>query len=152
MTNSDFDFLAGHWESRQRRRAKVLAGNDEWYEFNATLDCQLLLDGNGTFDVVRAPERELEGITLRLYSPREQVWRIWWASNASGGLLDVPVIGRFDNGVGTFECDDTWQGTPVRVRYIWSQVNTTHPRWEQAFSTDGGQTWEVNWIMTFSRP
>jgi hypothetical protein len=152
MTNSDFDFLAGHWESRQRRRVKVLAGNDEWYEFNATLDCLLLLDGNGTFDTLRAPERELEGITLRLYSAQEQAWRIWWASNASGGLLDVPVTGRFDNGVGTFECDDTWRGTPIRVRYIWSQVDTAHPRWEQAFSADGGQTWEVNWIMTFSRP
>ncbi|GAA4468754.1 hypothetical protein [Phytohabitans houttuyneae] len=151
MTNTDFDFLIGSWDSRQRRLSKVLVGSDEWYEFDATLDCQVYLDGNGVFDVLRAPERGMEGLTLRLYSPDEKVWRIWWASAASGGQLDVPVVGRFEDGVGVFECDDTWEGTPIRVRYRWSAVDTPHPRWEQAFSTDGGQTWEVNWEATFTR-
>jgi hypothetical protein len=151
MTNTDFNFLAGHWDSRQRRLVKPLAGHDEWYEFDATLDCQVLLDGTGAFDVLRAPERDLEGVTLRLFSAQEQVWRIWWASKTSGGQLDVPVVGRFANGVGTFECDDTWEGTPIRVRYVWSQVDTVHPQWEQSFSSDGGSTWEVNWAATFSR-
>jgi hypothetical protein len=151
MTNTDFDFLAGSWDSRQRRLVKVLAGDDEWYEFDATLDCQVLLDGNGAIDVLRSPERDLEGITVRLYSPQEQVWRIWWASKASGGILDVPVVGRFDGGVGTFECDDSWEGIPIRVRYVWSHADTGNPRWEQAFTADGGQNWEVNWVATFSR-
>ena len=151
MRIADFDFLAGHWESRQRRLAKVLAGSDEWYEFDATLDCQVLLDGSGSFDVLRAPERDIEGVTLRLYSPQERVWRIWWASKATGGQLDTPVVGRFSKGVGTFECDDTWEGTPVRVRYTWSDVDTPRPRWSQAFSIDGGQTWEVNWTASFSK-
>ncbi|HEX6870235.1 MAG TPA: hypothetical protein VF163_03970, partial [Micromonosporaceae bacterium] len=127
MTNTDFEFLIGHWESRQRRLVKVLAGADEWYEFGATLDCQVLLDGDGVFDVLRAPERDLEGLTLRLYDPAQQVWRIWWAAKSSGGRLDEPVVGRFVDGVGTFECDDTWQGQPIRVRYVWSQVTTDHP-------------------------
>jgi hypothetical protein len=73
MTNRDFEFLAGHWTSRQRRLVKALADSDEWYEFEATADCRLVLDGNGTMDVLRAPERGLEGITLRLYSPEEEV-------------------------------------------------------------------------------
>jgi hypothetical protein len=151
MTNHDFAFLAGRWTSRQRRLTKVLAGVDDWYEFDATLDCQLLLDGEAVFDVLRAPSRNLEGITLRLYDPSEDLWRIWWASKSSGGHLDVPVVGRFHNGVGTFTCDDTWEGQPIRVRYIWSQVDTDHPRWAQAFSTDEGESWEVNWEATFSR-
>ena len=151
MVNSDFNFLAGQWDSRQRRLVEVLADSDDWYEFDATLDCQVLLDGAGVFDVLRAPERDLEGITVRLYSPQEQAWRIWWVSKTSGGQLDVPVVGRFEDGVGTFECDDTWEGTPIHVRYVWSDVDTAHPRWEQAFSTDGGRTWEVNWVATFSR-
>ncbi|MEJ3745915.1 hypothetical protein WEI85_21810 [Actinomycetes bacterium KLBMP 9797] len=151
MTNSDFDFLAGRWHSRQRRLVKALADCAEWYEFDATLDCQVLLGGAGVFDVLRAPERDIEGLTLRLYSPEERVWRIWWASGSSGGLLDVPVVGRFADGVGTFECDDTWEGRPIRVRYRWSATDTPHPRWEQAFSPDGGATWEANWVATFTR-
>jgi hypothetical protein len=151
MRNTDFDFLAGSWTSVQRRREKVLADCDDWYEFAATLDTTLHLDGNATFDVLRSPERGLESLSLRLYSPDEQVWRIWSAAASSGGKLDVPVVGRFDGAGGTFECDDTWQGQPIRVRYSWSDVDTEHPRWEQAFSPDGGQTWEVNWTAVFSR-
>ncbi|HJQ37589.1 MAG TPA: DUF1579 domain-containing protein, partial [Thermoanaerobaculia bacterium] len=51
------------------------------------------------------------------------------------------------DGVGHFEGDDHHEGTPVRVRFTWTQ----EPRWEQAFSTDGGATWETNWIMRFTR-
>jgi hypothetical protein len=151
MTNTDFDFLAGRWHSIQRRRVKILEDCDEWYAFAATLDCQVLLDGNGVFDVLRAPERDLEGLTLRLYNPHEQTWRIWWAAKTSGGQLDQPVVGRFVGGVGRFECDDTYQGTAVRVRYTWNKVDPDRPTWEQAFSTDGGQSWETNWRAEFSR-
>jgi hypothetical protein len=151
MTVTDFDFLAGGWKSRQRRLVEVLADCEEWYEFDATLDCQVFLDGAGNFDVLRSPERDLEGMTVRLYSPSERVWRIWWAAKTSDGRLDEPVVGRFEGGVGTFECADTWHGTPIRVRYVWSEVDTAHPRWEQSFSTDGGGTWETNWVGTFTR-
>jgi NIPSNAP len=30
-------------------------------------------------------------------------------------------------------------------------VTSATPRWEQAFSVDGGKTWETNWIMDFTR-
>jgi hypothetical protein len=151
MTNDDFAFVAGDWDSVQRRLATLLSGADDWYEFAATLSAQVLLDGNATFDVLKSEERDLEGITLRLYDPDEKVWRIWWASKTSGGHLDTPVVGAFVDGVGTFECDDVYRGTPVRVRYRWSQTDIDHPRWEQSFSTDGGGTWEVNWVATFTR-
>ena len=149
MTNHDFDFVAGHWASTQRRLSSVLSGSDDWYEFPATLDAQVLLDGHATFDVLRAPERGIEGITLRLYSPADDLWRIWWATG--DGRLEVPVEGRFTDGTGTFECDDTWQGRPIRVRYQWLDTREPNPRWEQAFSEDGGATWEVNWTATFAR-
>lgn len=151
MTNTDFNFLVGRWNSVQRRLVKVLEGCDEWYEFDATLDCDVYLGGEGLVDVLRAPERDIEGLTLRLYSPSEQVWRIWWASRISDGHLDNPVVGRFTGNVGTFECDDVWAGTPIRVRYTWSHVDSDHPQWSQAFSTDGGATWEVNWTAVFTR-
>jgi hypothetical protein len=151
MTNTDFDFLAGQWTSVQRRLVKVLAGSDEWYDFDATLDCQVLLDGGGVFDVLRAPERDMEGVTLRLYHPDERVWRIWWASKTSGGVLDEPVVGAFVGPVGVFECDDTYQGAKIQVRYTWDKTDQAHPSWAQAFSTDGGQTWETNWTATFTR-
>ena len=67
------------------------------------------------------------------------------------GLLDPPVLGGFDGDVGIFEGDDVFDGRPIRVRFTWSRVTTPAPRWEQAFSADGGETWETNWVMDFTR-
>jgi len=61
------------------------------------------------------------------------------------------VVGSFDGNVGTFEGEDVHAGRPILVRYTWSRVDTPSPRWEQAFSEDGGQTWETNWINDFTR-
>jgi hypothetical protein len=53
--------------------------------------------------------------------------------------------------VGRFYADDQHEGRPVRCRFIWSDISATTARWEQAFSVDGEQTWETNWIMTSTR-
>lgn len=39
----------------------------------------------------------------------------------------------------------------MRVRYTWSGITADSARWEQAYSVDGEQTWETNWIMEFTR-
>jgi hypothetical protein len=61
------------------------------------------------------------------------------------------VTGGFSGATGTFEGTDTHRGRAVQVRFIWSGVTTPAPRWEQAFSGDGGKTWETNWVMDFTR-
>lgn len=151
MSNHDFDFIAGHWMATHRRRTRILAGSDDWYEFTIPVDCQVLLDGNATFDVLRAPEQGIEGATFRLFDPQKEVWRIWWATARSGNL-ETPVEGAFVDGIGTFECDDTWEGRPIRVRYQWLDTVGGQPRWEQSFSPDDGVTWEVNWTTVLRRP
>jgi hypothetical protein len=62
------------------------------------------------------------------------------------------VVGRFGaDGCGRFTGDDVHEGRPIRVVYLWSEIMADSCRWEQAFSADGGATWETNWIMEFSR-
>ena len=77
-------------------------------------------------------------------------WTIYWA-NSSTGRLEPPVTGRFVDGRGEFSGDDTHEGMPVRVRYVWSEITPSSARWEQAFSVDEGETWETNWIMELAR-
>jgi hypothetical protein len=62
-----------------------------------------------------------------------------------------PVKGGFENGVGTFYADDTLRGKPIRVRFSWSRITTISAHFEQAFSADGGKSWETNWITDFRR-
>ena len=147
-----FDFFAGTWKAANRRKVKPLdPKSQEWVQFDGEITCGPILEGMGNVDSVRVPDMpgrgRFEGFTLRLFDPDSGVWRIWWASTVSKGLLDVPVVGRWhDDHNGIFECDDEIDGVPLRVRYTWKKRSMTSVFWEQAFSFDGGQTWDANWV------
>ncbi len=144
MGATDFDFLPGRWDVRNRR----LVG-DRWEEFDATSQTEAMLGGLGNVDHFYAPG--YEGFSLRLYEPERDVWRIWWSSTARPGRLDPPVEGRFEDGRGRFEADDVLDGVPLRMRFEWSEITRDSARWEQWFSFDGGATWESNWVMELRR-
>jgi hypothetical protein len=147
---NDFDFLVGHWTLTNRRRREFLTGCDEWDEFPATSKCERLFDGAANIDWITFSTLASSGLTLRLFDPGRQEWSLYWASSRDG-ILQPPVVGNFIHDEGTFYGDDTFKGRVIRVRYIWSDVITNSPLWEQAFSTDNEQTWETNWTMTFAR-
>jgi hypothetical protein len=110
-----------------------------------------VLDGAGNFDEAVFPTLGFSGVTLRLYDKSRDEWSLYWASSTSGLSLP-PVVGRFgDDGRGAFTCGDVYHGRPITVRYLWLDITPTTCRWEQAFSTDGGATWETNWIAEFTR-
>jgi hypothetical protein len=148
----DFDFWMGSWKVRNRRLRERLAGSDEWDEFEATSVARPLLDGLGNEDEFRTTYAGgFIGMSFRFFDPQTRQWWIYWADSRRPGRLDPPVVGSFDGDVGVFEGPDTFEGRPILVRFIWSGVTTPSPRWEQAFSEDGGETWETNWIMEFTR-
>jgi hypothetical protein len=77
---------------------------------------------------------------------------VWWLDGRSPlGAVDPPIRGRFEKGVGRFYSDDTLRGKPIRVRVTWTRPTPTTAHWEQAFSPDGGKTWEINWTTDFVR-
>jgi hypothetical protein len=154
----DFDFLRGHWLVDNRRLVQRLHHSDDWETFGATQRNQALPGGIGNFDDFLAESWRpgFVGMSLRLFNPQTKLWSIYWLDNQTGGLnksgvLLPPVVGKFDNGIGVFECDDELDGKPIRVRYTWSDIKPDSARWEQAMSPDHGQTWEVNWRMLFQR-
>ena len=148
-TARGFDFLIGCWNVHNRRR---LAGTDEWDEFEACVVARRILAGMGSQDVFRTDhDGGFVGMSFRFFDPDTQLWSIYWADSRRPGLLDPPVLGRFDGDVGLFEGRDLLDGRPIVVRFTWSGVTTSTPRWEQAFSDDDGETWETNWIMDFTR-
>jgi len=151
-TARDFDFLIGRWYVQNRRLRKWLAGSDDWEEFEATSVARLLLGGMGNEDEFRTDHAGgFVGMAFRFFDPETKRWAIYWADSRRPGLLDPPVIGSFSGDTGFFEGEDFFDGRSVRVRFIWSGVTTPTPRWEQAFSDDGGETWETNWVMDFTR-
>jgi hypothetical protein len=156
-TRHDFDFLPGSWRVRHRRRTNALeeGATPIWTEFDTTTTATLILDGLGNTDDTSGelPDGSpFSGHTLRLYDPDHDLWRIWWASTNRPGVLDPPVEGRFEAGVGTFVGPFEHQGRTLVARFRWLETQTACPRWEQDFSFDGGNTWDlVNWTMDHSR-
>ncbi|WP_329084032.1 MULTISPECIES: hypothetical protein [unclassified Streptosporangium] len=148
--NSDFDFLHGSWDVVNRRLLKPLSGSDEWEEFPGTSVCHGFFGGAGIFDEIVFPTKGFSGATLRIFDTERELWGIYWV-NSRFGTLQEPVFGAFADGRGVFYGDDTHEGAPIRVRYVWSQITPVSALWEQAFSTDGEETWETNWTMAHTR-
>jgi len=146
----DFDFLTGSWRVANRRLTKLLVGAGMWDEFPATSWCVPFFDGAANADEITFPTKGFRGLTFRLFDPARQEWSIWWV-NSRHGRLTPPVVGRFSGGVGTFYGEDVHDGTPVQVRYLWTDITPTSARWEQAFSVDARPIWETNWIMELTR-
>jgi hypothetical protein len=149
----DFDFYMGSWAVHHRRLKKRLAGNDEWEEFEGTSRAWPLLGGAGNVDdnVLELPGGTYRALSLRSYDAVADQWSIWWLDGRNPGVLDPPVVGGFEDGVGTFVAEDTFEDRPILVRFIWSDITATTCRWEQSFSPDAGETWEVNWVMESTR-
>ena len=151
-TSTDFDFWTGRWNVRNQRLAHRLAGSDDWDVFDAKVAARPLAGGLGSEDLFCS---DYGGgflrLSFRFYDPVTELWSSYWTDSRRPGLLDPPVIGSFSGEVGVFEGDAALDTRPIRVRVTWSHVATPHPRWEQAFSDDGGETWETNWVMDFTR-
>ena len=150
---SGFDFLVGHWTVRHRRLKERLAGCTEWEEFRGTCSLRPLLNGQANVDdnVLELPSGRYRAASIRAYDPATDRWSIWWLDSRHPHDLGTPVVGAFKDGTGTFLADDTLNGKLVRVRFLWTDITPSSARWQQAFSQDGGATWETNWIMEFQR-
>jgi hypothetical protein len=149
----DFDFLVGRWRVRHRRLNERLAGCTQWTEFDGTCEMRKTLGGLGNMDdnFLDLPGDPYRAVTIRAFDPKRRVWSIWWLDGRRPGSLDAPLVGSFEKGIGTFHAEDQLDGRPIRVRFFWTLPEADKPRWEQAFSADGGATWETNWTMSFTR-
>ena len=150
---SDFDFIIGSWRVSHRRLNVRLQHCKDWTEFRGLSSTRKILGGSGNVEdnVLFFPDGEVRAAAFRSYDPKTQSWAIWWLDGRAPHSIDKPVVGRFIGTVGTFLAHDTLDGKPIEVRFTWKTNPGTNPTWEQAFSPDGGITWETNWTMVFER-
>ena len=153
MSEKDFDFFIGRWRVAHKRLKVRLANGKEWDEFGGTCVTQKVLGGHGNLDDnwLDLPGGAYRAVTIRAYNLATKLWSIWWLDSRYPNRLDTPMVGRFENGTGIFFADDTFEGRPIRIRFLCTLPAYDTPRWEQAFSADAGATWETNWIMNFKR-
>ena len=149
----DFDFEFGHWKVHNRRLLHPLTGSNQWIEFDGTLVARPIWGGRAVMDEFDAdsPMGHQDGMTVRTYSPKSHQWYIYWTNSKTGAFGLPPTVGKFTNGRGEFYDQEEFNGRNIFVRFLWLASEPDKPRWEQAFSLDGGKTWETNYIITYTR-
>lgn len=148
----DFDFEIGKWKTHLKRRLRPLTGSNEWVEYEGTSIVSKVLNGRANLVEldVNGTAGRIEGMSLRLYNPEARQWSLNF-SNARSGTLSPPVVGEFKNERGEFYGADSLNGRAILVRFVISDITPGSCHFEQAFSDDGGKTWEINWIATDTR-
>jgi len=148
----DFDWEIGTWKTELRRLAKPLSGSGDWVEYSGTSVVRKVLDGRANLVELRVqgPAGKIEGASLRLFNPQSGQWNLHYA-NARNGAMTQPVQGRFRDGRGEFHGIEELDGRAVLVRFVISQIGADSARFEQAYSEDGGRSWETNWIAVDTR-
>ena len=148
----DFAWETGEWKTELRRLAKPLSGSNEWVEYSGTSVVRELLDGRANLVELRVdgPAGKIEGVSLRLYNPQSRQWSLNYAS-VRNGALTRPVHGGFRDGRGEFYGQEDLDGRAILVRFVISRTTADSARFEQAYSDDGGRSWETNWVATDTR-
>jgi hypothetical protein len=148
----DFDFEIGTWKTHLRRLQRPLTGSTTWVEYEGTTVVRKVWNGRANLVELKVagPSGGFEGLSLRLYNPQARQWSLNFA-NISDGTLTTPTIGEFKDGRGEFYNQETYNGRAILVRFVITKISQDQCRFEQAFSDDGGKTWEVNWIAVDTR-
>jgi hypothetical protein len=148
----DYDFAIGTWKTHLKRLTHPLSGSTAWVEYDGTAVVQKVWNGRANLEEFEADGSagHIEGLTLRLYNPNSHQWSDNWATS-NDGTINQPMIGEFKNGRGEFFDQESFNERAIFVRWVWSDVTPASCRFEQAFSDDGGKTWEVNWVNNYKR-
>ncbi len=149
----DFDVELGEWKTQLSRLQHPLTGSTTWVDYAGTTSVRKIWNGRANLVEleVDGSAGHIEALSLRLYNPDSHQWSLNFANSAGGTVSTPPNIGEFSNGRGEFYDQETLNGRAILVRFVILEVNLDTWRFEQAFSDDGGKTWELNWIATDTR-
>jgi hypothetical protein len=148
----DFDFDIGAWETHLRRLMHPLTGSTTWVEYQGTTVVRKVWNGRANLAELEAdgPSGHLQVLSLRLYNPESHQWSLN-SANVKNGTISVPTVGEFKNDRGEFYDWEELNGRMLLVRNVWKDISANSCTFEQAFSDDGGKTWEVNWVAVDTR-
>ena len=148
----DFDPAFGTWKTHLVRLVHPLTGSTTWLTYDGTAVVRKVWKGRANLEEFTADGAagHIEGLTLRLYDPHARQWNQLWATS-NDGTLGQPMIGEFKDSRGEFYDQEPLNGRAIFVRWVQTFTPPNKCHFEQAFSPDGGKTWEVNWVNDYTR-
>jgi hypothetical protein len=148
----DFDSEIGTWTIHTKRLMHPLANANDWVTYDGTKIVTSTWGGRASIAEVKedGAAGHLNFVAIRLYDPDAQQWSLNFTS-AGNAAFGVPLHGELRNGGIEFIGPDTQNGRSILVRFISKEESADRASSEQYFSDDGGKTWELNWVNTYTR-
>jgi len=148
----EFDFSFGTWKEHSKRLMHPLTGSTDWVEWDGVTMVKKIWDGRANMAEFKGqtPSGPLELIALRIYNPTTRQWSLNFATSKVGTLGSTPGVGEFHNGRIDFYDQEPLDGRMILVKFSVFPLSPTEHQSEQAFSADGGRTWETNWINRYT--
>lgn len=117
----DFDFIIGDWKARHRRLNRRFSGCTEWTKFEGLPSTRKALGGFGNLEgnILFFQDDPFRAVAMRSYCTES---RTWWLDGRNPRVIDTPVRGKFEEGIGIFFADDLLNGEPIKVRFTWTAI------------------------------
>jgi hypothetical protein len=147
-----FDFDIGKWKTHTSRLLHPLTGSNVWVELDGVTEVHEVWGGRANLAEYKAngADTHIELLSLRWFDPTTHEWTLDF-STPGVGMFGVPSVGEFRGERGDFYDYEPVNGRNVLVRFSIWKISDREAQSEQAFSDDGGRTWEVNWINRYTR-
>src|ERR1700749_1837917 len=148
----DFDSEVGTWAIHTRRLMHPLTHAGDWVTYDGIKTVTSGWGGRASIAEVKedGAAGHLNFVAFRLYDPDAQQWSLNFMS-AGNGTFGTALTGELRDGGVEFEGPDTLNGRGILVRFIAREQDADHASSEQYFSGDGGRSWELNWVNTYTR-
>ena len=142
----------GKWKTHTSRLLHPLTGSNVWVELDGVTEVHEVWGGRANLAEYKAngTNAHIELLSLRWFDPTTHEWTLDF-STPGAGTFGVPSVGQFHGGRGNFYDYEPVNGRNVLVRFSIWKISDREAQSEQAFSDDGGRTWEVNWINRYTR-
>lgn len=139
-----FDFWLGEWN--------LTWENADGSAGKGTNRIERVLGGRviqENFSAEGGPMDGYVGRSWSVYSPRTGEWKQTWVDN-QGGYLDF--TGKIDGDRRIFQRSAVDpQGNEIMQRMVFYNITRDSLTWDWERSNDGGQTWQLQWRINYSR-
>ena len=148
-----FDFDLGIWHTQSSRLLHPLTGSTAWADLEGQTVVHRVWGGRANLAEFKGdgPGGHIELLALRWFNPNTHEWSLDFATPNVGTLGEQPGVGQCKDGRCEFYDQEEVNGRQIWIRFSIWKISDDSAQSEQAFSDDGGKTWEVNWINKYTR-
>jgi hypothetical protein len=144
--STQLDFWLGEWELTWPAEQ---SGGAEGALAHGTNQVRKILNGCVVEEKFATADASLMGRSHSVFDTRGGVWRQTWVDSAGGYLVFTGGVHGANFELHTEQAER--DGVTVVNRMVFKDIRSNSLTWHWQASTDGGETWDELWTITYRR-